>query len=307
MAFGAGGIGTGGLNSGSGKALDKFIPEVWADAIKNYFPRKMVLGNLAVDWSSEVAGGGDLIHFPAVNEVSTGTKSAHTAISWAANTTDEGEYTLAVDQHSYAGILIEDVAKVQSSYDLFDKYTNELSYAVAKKIESYLSNKMDDETTNTIELSGTSTDQGLAKADIETLIKTLLEADLDPIAGDVYLCLKPETYASLFSLDDFARADVIGDSFNYPRVSGFIGQLAGLPVYVSNFVGEGDATGKDTVGWLWHKSALNVAYSQFPRVQSDYDIDYLGSKVVVDMIYGCKVINSSTSNNKRMWRLTSES
>ena len=299
-------IGAGGLNSGTSKALDKFVPEVWADAIKDYFPKKLVFASLAMDWSAQVASGGDLIHFPKINEVSTGSKSAHSAISWATNSTDEGEYTMSIDQHSYANILIEDVVGAQSSYDLFSAYTSELAYGLAKKVETFVEDTMRTGANSTIELSGTTSSNGLAKADLETIMKTLLENDLDPTSGDVYLALKPEAYSSLFSLDDFARADVIGDSFNYPRVSGFIGQVMGLPVYVSNLIGTNDTGTQDTVGYLWHRSGVNVAYSINPRVQSDYDIDYLGSKVVTDAVYGGKIIGANSDSKRRVWRVINE-
>ncbi len=41
--------------------VDVFIPEIWTNAIRASFNKKLVLGDLANDYSSLVSGGGDKI------------------------------------------------------------------------------------------------------------------------------------------------------------------------------------------------------------------------------------------------------
>ena len=45
--------------------------------------------------------------------------------------------------------------------------------------------------------------------------------------------------------------------------------------------------------YLVHKSAIAVAVQQDIRVQSEYSVDYLGTKVVADIIYGTAVTTSN--------------
>ena len=52
---------TGGLRDTSGDSgLQKFIPEIWGMAVKDYYEKNLVFGKLATDLSSMVAGGGDI-------------------------------------------------------------------------------------------------------------------------------------------------------------------------------------------------------------------------------------------------------
>ena len=61
---------TGGLQDTGVKAgLQKFVPEIWGESIKDYMEKKLVVGNLAKDLSALVAGGGDLIHIPQHDEL----------------------------------------------------------------------------------------------------------------------------------------------------------------------------------------------------------------------------------------------
>ena len=297
-------LGSGGLNDSS-NFFDNFVPELWTKGIRYYWRRNLVFGNLATDWSDVIANGGDSIHIPRINKRTATNKTQGTPIAWTEDTSAEGEDVLYADQHDYAPMLIEKVAQVQASDDLMSKYTNELGYALAKAIDDFYEGILSG-TSNVINVGGTAGDDNITKADIAGFISTLAGSDIDWLAGDVYLVLKPSFYASLFKLDDFTRADVIGDSFNYPRVSGFIGAVAGIPIYVTTAVDTGTVGQTNEVfGYLYHKSALNIAFSQLPMVNEQYDIDYLGTKVVVDAIHGAKLIGgSSNADEMKCWKLT---
>ena len=287
-------LGSGGLQTAS-TMFNSFIPEVWTQGVRYYFQKNLILAGLATDWSDAVTAGGDTVHIPRINEQSSAAKTQGTAISWSHNTTDESKDTLNITSHHYSGLLVEDVARVQASDDLMAKYTMELGYALAKKIEVTVEAGMESAADNSIELATGSSTKKLAKADIGAIIN-----DIDYLDGQTYLVLGPDVYSSLFELDDFARADVIGDSFDYPRISGFIGKLAGVPVYMSNVVGTASAT---TYGYLFHKSFSNIAFSQRPRMQDQYDIDYLGTKVVTDAVYGWLGKDENTASKRRCWKI----
>jgi len=67
-----------------------------------------------------------------------------------------------------------------------------------------------------------------------------------------------------------------------------------------------DTSGTDNVtplGYVVHKSSAYIAFSQKARLQTQYDVDYLGTKLIVDSIYGTMVRNSSTASQKRAWLL----
>ena len=53
-----------------------FIPEMWRDAILDYAERKFILRNQVLDFSSMLAGGGDILNIPKVTEETAAAKSA---------------------------------------------------------------------------------------------------------------------------------------------------------------------------------------------------------------------------------------
>ena len=109
-----------------------FIPELWRDAIIDYAERKFQIKNQVSDFSSMLAGGGDILHIPKVTEETAAAKSAGSAVTYTNNT--DGKIDLTVDQHHYEAKRIEDIVKVQESADLFNAYARSMGYALAKKV-----------------------------------------------------------------------------------------------------------------------------------------------------------------------------
>lgn len=304
MAFNNPYWGAGGAQTGSG-TYDKFIPELWAQGVDDYFQANLVFKNLATDYSSLASGSGDLIHIPRFGALSNSSKEQGNAISWSYDTDTGAEWTISLNQHEYVGVLIEDIASVQSSSDLLSGQARNMGYAMAKAVDGYIESILSG-TTNTIELSSATSADDFVLADIETVIKTVAEADIDYLDGNTFMVLKPSLYASLFKSSDFARADAVG--MTAPSLTGFIGRLAGLPVYVSTQVDSGTGGTTDEVfGYVFHRSGVGFASQLGVRMQSDYSIDHLGDKVVADSIYGCSLLQGSGANQKKVWAIKNQS
>jgi len=60
-------------------------------------------------------------------------------------------------------------------------------------------------------------------------------------------------------------------------------------VLSSTVMGTSAATGVE-VGYIIHPSSVSVARQLEPRVQSEYSVDFLGTKVVSDMLYGAVAV-----------------
>ena len=295
-------LGSGGLQTAS-SMFNSFIPEMWTEGVRYYFQKKLILGALATDWSSVVANGGDTVHIPRINEQSAAAKAQHSAgaISWTNNTTDESKDTINITNHHYSALLIEDVARIQANDDLMAKYTMELGYALAKKIEVTIEAEMNSAVNNVVEFDNATDGDKLGRVSLAKILAALGESDVDYLDGNVVIVLDPTYYSYLFELNDFVRHDVIGDQVSeYSRISGYVGKLGGMPVFTSSVVGTAAAVNK---GYVFHKSFINTAFSQAPRLQDQYDIDYLGTKVVTDAIYGVKGIDSVTISERRCWAL----
>lgn len=304
---------TGGLNGTGSPSHDVFVPEVWAPAVELAFKNKLVFATYAQDLSPFVAGGADKIHIPTFDTIAVDTKTPESPISYSADGSVMTEETLTIDQHTYSATLIEDVLKVQSNYDLMNIYTQEMGYALANKIDDYLESKLLDACKsasgclNKITPSTPGALSGSNNQDFKTILENILPED--PDVGNWTLILSPNGYASIASLVQLSYGTAgapLGQGFGN---TGQIGTIFGIPVVMSQAVTT-TATEMDTdgggdqvspMGYCVHKSAMHIAYSQNVRVQAEYDIDYLGTKMVADMVYGCKVRNSSTAGQKRVF------
>jgi hypothetical protein len=98
----------------------------------------------------------------------------------------------------------------------------------------------------------------------------------------------------------FIRNDAVGEG-NRGLRSGMVGSLYGIDVYMSNTVSTA-GTSSTIPGAIFHKSACVFASQQEVRVQSEYSVDALGTKVVSDLLYGVKLIDDS--DNKKGVKFT---
>ena len=263
------GAATGDL-SGAGH-VDVFIPELWSDGIYRYFEKSLVLKPFFDDYSSLVQGRGDVLHIPTIQEVATSRKTENAGVAYSVNT--ETEIQLQIDQHMYAAKLFEDIAMIQSNEQLFDKYAQSMAYALAKAVDTEIEAQLQSlGTTQTL-----TADNSMNNADVETALGTLMSADL----------LNSRAFVAAGS-----SAGIGFGADNDAMRTGEVGLLFGIPVFQSSLIPTTSSDGIE-VGYLVHKSAIAVAVQQDIRVQSEYSVDYLGTKVVADIIYGSAVTTSN--------------
>jgi len=279
---------SGDATQGTGSHLDVFIPELWADGVYRYFEKNLILKPFFDDYSSLVQGAGDVLHIPTMQEVASATKNANTGVAYSVNT--ETDIDLAIDQHKYAAKLFEDIAMVQSNEQLFDKYAQSMAYALAKAVDTKIEALL--QTLGTTQ--ALAADNSMSNADVETAIGTLLSNDIPK--EECAFFVNPLIYADLLNSKAFVTnnsgAGVGFGNDNPVMNSGEVGQLFGIPVFTSSLIPTGTGTGVEA-GYLVHKSAIAVAVQQDIRVQSEYSVDYLGTKVVADIIYGAVITTGS--------------
>ena len=267
-----------------------FIPEMWSDALLDYAERMFRIRNQVSDFSGMLAGGGDTLHIPKVTEETAAAKAADTAVTYSANT--DGKIDLSVDQHHYEAKRIEDIVKVQESADLFNMYARSMGYAIAKKVENYLA--VDVVQIATGNDTALSTDNQLTAALLRSGLVKLLDAGHDYTDGNSWLYASPEVYSYLLGLDEFVHFDKRGDEAG--QVSGKVGDVYGMPVHVSTDWDDDGGTGDETAS-IFKREAIYFAMQMSPRVQSSYDIDYLATSVVADVLFGASLSHAASSTS----------
>ena len=235
-----------------------------------------------------VQGKGDVLHIPTIQEVTTADKSANTSVEYTANV--ETDIDLAIDQHKYAAKLFEDIAMIQSNEQLFSKYAASMGYALAKAVDTKIEALL--RTIGTTQ--SLAADNGVTNADVETALGTLMANDIpqDECAFFVNSLIYADLLNSKAFVTNNSGAGVGFGNDNAVMATGQVGNLFGIPVFTSSLIGTGTSTG-DHAGYLVHKSAIAVAVQQDIRVQSEYDVSYLGTKVVADCIYGAVITTSN--------------
>ena len=304
------------LSGGYGDAssgLDAFLPEIWGQAVQESFDKKLVMTGLGTDWSSLVAANGDYIRLPLVEDMGTGTatdaNTLDTAISYNDNTASAGQVAITLNQHSYSAAMVEDLAQVQSSYDLLSIFTERMGTALALKVDDYLENLVNTALDDSGSLDGLTVDGGGTAAAIDqtglaNMIETAVTEDAD--INNWSVVVHPTSYGKLFLVDEFITGNQSGLGANAPVQNGLVGQLGGMNVILSNNLQTSYTDSSSSVniaGYLMHKSALHYAYSIRPRVQTQYDIDHLSTKIVADVAYGGAIKGSTTAGEKTVFAI----
>ena len=277
-----------------------FIPEIWADGIYKYFERKSVFRGLVDDYSALFAGKGygDVLHIPEMSLISASDKSAGADVSYDATVTTETQLT--VNKHKYVAKLFEDLTMIQSEADLVEKYSRMMGEALSRQVDADIWTELQS-LEDSLNLSN---DDELTAGKFEEALATLGENDIPYMDGECAMVVNPTLFADILNpsagiAQYFIRNDAVGEG-NRGLRSGLVGSLYGIDVYMSNTVdtaNEGGAGANTISGAIFHKSAVAFASQQDVRVQSEYSIDALGTKVVADLLYGVKRIDD-TDNKK---------
>lgn len=270
---------------------DVFLPEVWSAEVLRATEEALVMAPLVKRFDTLVSKKGDTIHIPNLSNLSANDKSANTEVTLQSPT--ETEVSISIDKHKEASFLVEDILKVQSNYDLMGEYTNKAGFAIAKQIDTDLLGLYSSLTSTDVGTYGTDINDASILAAIESL--DLVDAPLENRCLVIY----PTQKTAIAKLDKFVKADYLGQ---YDRPTPVKvgpnsryewGDIYGVPVYYTNQVPQTAATPTQTHNILFHKEAFSLALQQSPRTQADYILEYLGNLVVVDTIYGVKVLRST--------------
>ena len=268
-----------------------FIPELWAQPIYKYYEAALKLRGSVDDYSSMVKDSGDTVHIPKIQMDGTNDKSASTAVTFSIAGT-EGKVDLSINKHKYLANIFEDIALVQANSELISKYTRMMGESLARGVEDDIWAELDG-FNGSVSLG---TDNTFAVGDLESILNTLYSYDIDPNTCSIALnnqlvadFMNPSTGIASY----FIRKDAGGDGTELR--SGAVGLIYGMNGFYSRSISSSTSTDA-IVGAVYPKEACAFAAQQDVRVQAQYDVEYLGTKVVTDMIYGAKLIDESGHN-----------
>ena len=277
-----------------------FIPELWSDEVIGAYKSNLVIANLChkIGMTNKA---GDTVHVPKPVRGSASAKSANTAVTLVGTTATV--LNVSIDQHWHYAQMIEDITAVQALESSRRFYTDDAGYALAKQVDTTLGanaatwqsgsaystavigsdgSTVWDGTANTNTGNGaTITDAGLRRS-----IQTLDDSDVP--FNDRSLVIPPSEKNALFGIDKFVNRDYRVDSVASVQ-SGMMGDIYGVKVYTSTNLATVQAADSSTnykACLLMHKEALVLVEQLGIRVQSQYDLEFLGDLMVADTIFG---------------------
>lgn len=259
----------------------QYIQEKWTREIQQPFDKQLAAASLVQDRSALVADGGDTLNIPFAAGVNARAKAASTAITY--DSPEGAPVTLSIDKHYYVGVLIEDIAKIQSSYDLRAAFQERMAEALARQIDTDLM--------ALYASAGTSVSGGAAIDDADVLsVVTAFDSANTPASGRRGI-IGHNTKADLLGVNKYTTYDQTGKTGE--AVNGNMdwnGRVYGMDFYHSGNVPT-STTGRNL---FFHKKAINLAKQLAPKFEMEYSVDYIGWKTVLHTIYGVGIERASS-------------
>lgn len=254
----------------------QYIQEMWTREIQQPFDKILQAAKLVQDRSGLIADGGDILNIPFAIGVDARAKSASTAITY--DVPNGAPITLNIDKHYYVGVLIEDIAKIQSSYDLKSAFQERMAEGLARQVDTDLMSLYG--SVGTSVSGGASIDD----ADILSIVTTFDNANTPQskrrgIIGN-------NTKTDLMGVNKYMAYDQTGkEGLAVDGSEGIISTVYGMEIYHSGNV-QTSTTGRNL---FFHESAVNLAKQQAPKFEMEYSVDYIGTKTVLHTVYGVGV------------------
>lgn len=278
-----------GTNHFTTTTADVLIPEIWSPRMNQFYRANLKAAAFFEDWSEDVAGGGDVIHVPNITEMTANNKSVGSEVTLSNPT--ETKIDLTINTHKHVAFVIEDAvaSKIKSSYRAQETYAKNAAFTVAATLEDAIIALFNGFT----QIVGDSS-TALNDSNIRQAIAYLDVANV-PSEDRVFFLHPNVIWKQLMGIDKFTL--VQNTKGADPVVKGAVGMLYGIPVVASSRLA---VTTGHRDGALAHKSAIAYATANVAggidkiRMQTAYLLEYLGTLVVADIIFGV-IENRDTS------------
>lgn len=221
-------------------SLNNFIPTVWAARLlENLNDAHVYVNLLNRDYEGDIGGAGDTVKINSIGRVTIGTYTKNTDIS-AAETLDDSQMTLVIDQQRYFNFQIDDVDAAQQKPKVMSEAMKEAAWglsdaadaAVATALEAGVATAGPDNTLTAATAVGTgATNQDAYEILVD--LGVLLDNSNTPQAGRWVVV--PNWFHGMLLKDP--RFVSFGSQQNLERLkNGQIGEAAGFTVAKSNNV-----------------------------------------------------------------------
>lgn len=182
---------------------------------------------------------------------------------------------------------ITDLARLSSATNVVADIGRLFGEAIARKIDQDLTAKFTEFTTNVVGSSGNilAVTGAISAASIFQAVSKLRSAGVP--SSDLACVLHPSVAYDLKAniTNTFANPNA-GTIQNEAMQMGYVGMLAGVPVYETSNFAVANATAGDYIGGLFHRDALGLGIMQDIRIETQRDALMRGDAIVATAMYG---------------------
>lgn len=216
-------------------AVTNFVPDLWSARLLVSLRKRHVGANLVNrNYEGEIRRQGDSVKITSINDVTIGTYTPHSDIT--VEDIDDATRSLIIDQARYFAVELDDVEKAQhvkGGDSPLQQAVDNAAYQLADVADAFLLDKINDAAEGTANDLGTVAIHTDADALYDSIVDLMVRLDVNNVPDvDRFVVVSPSLHGRLLKLDRFVAT---GDATAaQARTSGFIGEIAGLPVYKSN-------------------------------------------------------------------------
>jgi len=200
----------------------------------------------------------------------------------------DSEVTISLDKQYESSLLYSEFRKRTVSGALIESDLQQIAYAINKQIDSHILANYSSLTLTT-EAATTDTGDNLYTHVVDAVGKLDI-ADIPE--GNRVLLIHPVLKTRFLNTNKFVSIDYIKNE--YPVKTGLIGELFGIPVYVSTNVPATTVSGTTTYhNILADRSAFGYVMSIQPKIYGPVKVgQYIGDSLSAIAQYGTGVINA---------------
>ena len=237
-------------------AYDKFIPELWSEAIQRELEGAYVFAeDCNRQWEGDVKTKGDTVHILGVGKPTIKTL----ARANASNDIDgpqeiaDSEVTLVINQIRYFNYMVGDIDKAQAINGLMDALSKETSEALADTVDTYISAFAVDEQVETLKSEAQTVTKDNVLDILDEAIQKLYENDVKN-STEVVVTISPRFYTL------FKQAYIKADTNNSAMLkNGKVGMYGNVTVKMSNNVHKTEDGATDNI---MIRTKRAIAYAQ---------------------------------------------
>lgn len=252
---------------------DKNITESWIAELNRGVELDIIVAGKFENKSATLPNG-DVAHLVSRHHLTADTKSAGTSLTAQALT--ETEQTFTVNTHQGVAQSIEDIAKVQSKYDIRSEFTKEYSYCLARAMDVSAAALFDDNTTQVVGAYGAE----LGDSDLLDARAFIRNAGG---RGGQTVIVSPATWNGFLKVDKYINQLYNGDQKGRAVNQAQLGKLYEATVYESQLL---PGTSPSSSGvWFTQGHFLKII-QRSPTFHSWYSPHDLMDVLSADVIYG---------------------